>query len=228
MIMHAALIDRSSTLASFHDWQSEQDSLESQLSESLNALAAYQSQLDTWQLQLAGERVELQKAREQVEQDQAETENSRKSPSPELVAELRAARETIATLETRLVTSAEEARCSDSQRTEIETELALALARGDELNGALEEQRNLLDDERRRWTDEMQVLREMLATRNEASQSFAHRVRQGKSPVEDQVVTQLGTSELVKNNPVLGSIVEQFGKLRQQRANERQSFQKTR
>ncbi len=47
----------------FRAWNAERDSLDSELSESLVALEAYQLHLDTWQQQLARERGELQSAR---------------------------------------------------------------------------------------------------------------------------------------------------------------------
>ena len=51
----------------FRAWHAERDVIDSQLSESLAALSAYQSHLDEWQQQLARERTELQTAKEEFD-----------------------------------------------------------------------------------------------------------------------------------------------------------------
>jgi chromosome segregation ATPase len=228
MTTYAATFDKASTLASFRDWHSEQEALDAQLSESLDALAAYQSQLDAWQLQLAGERAELRQAREQLERDRADAERAQAQPSPEIAAELNETQEKMATLTASLLARTEELRTLDVQRAEVASELELSRARETELTTALDEQQRSLEQERAQWTDELQQLREMLALRAEEASFHGQESEHGKPSAPDQPVPRAGTSELVKNNPVLGSIVEQFGKLRQQRANERQTFQKTR
>jgi hypothetical protein len=55
----AILLERESIQATFREWQSEQDALDAELSESLAALSAFQSHLDSWQQQLARERESL-------------------------------------------------------------------------------------------------------------------------------------------------------------------------
>ncbi len=220
-----ATFDRSSALAPFRDWQAEQATLDAQLSESLDALAAYQSQLDTWQLQLAGERDELRQAREQLERDRAAADIIQAQPSAEALAELNASRDKISALTTNLLARTEELRSLDNSRAELVAELELARVRERDQATTLEELKRTAEQERIERNEELRHLREMQERRVEAldtDRQDSNRLPQSNA---DHVAA---IPEPVKNNPVLGSIVEQFGKLRQQRATDRQAFRKVR
>src|SRR5947207_1287120 len=56
---------------SIRSWNAERESLDSQLTESIAALTAYQSHLDTWQRQLAADRKTLNEEREQFGRERA-------------------------------------------------------------------------------------------------------------------------------------------------------------
>src|SRR5438477_9098934 len=118
----------------FRAWNTEQDSLDDQLTDSLEALSAYQSHLDGWQQQLARERDELRAAREQLEQVRATADKCNSESSAAMVDELNAAREKISALTTLLLNRTEELRALDNRRAEVQTELELARARERELN----------------------------------------------------------------------------------------------
>jgi septal ring factor EnvC (AmiA/AmiB activator) len=110
----------------------------------------------------------------------------------------------------------------DERRAELASELELNRAREKELSKALEEQRQALEQERAHRAEELRNL---------------DRLKQGSEgahPSEksaDNLAAAAGSARpatQVNDNPVLGSIVEQFGKLRQQRALDRQAHRKTR
>ena len=153
----------------FRHWHAEQESLESQLAESLAALSAYQSHLDAWQQQLARDREELGKAREQWERDRAVGD------------------------------------CS--------AELEQLRGREKQLTDALEEQKRTLETERAKWAQELDQLRKDGGKAQPAPASGAASGPPTPKPMDE--------------SPVLGSIMEQFGKLRQQRASDRQALKKT-
>ena len=91
------LINCDAVRGAFRQWQAEQEPLEAQLSESLAALAAYQSHLDAWQQQLARERDELRTSRDQWEQERGEAGQDQTQIN-DMEAELTAARSQISVL----------------------------------------------------------------------------------------------------------------------------------
>src|SRR5712671_1572341 len=135
----------------FQAWNAERDSLDSELSESLAALEAYQNHLDTWHQQLAREREELQNARGQFERDQLSADKNQSEASAATISELHAAREKISALTTLLLNRTEELRTLDNRRAEAQTELELARARERELTAALDDQKRSVEQERAHW-----------------------------------------------------------------------------
>jgi septal ring factor EnvC (AmiA/AmiB activator) len=219
----------------FEAWNAERDSLDTELSQSLVALEAYQSHLDSWQLQLAAERGELQAAREQFELEQTSAEKNNSESSAATIAELHAAREKITALTTLLLSRTEELRTLDNSRAETQTELELSRAREREAKAALEEQKRSLDHERSQWSVELKQLREAIENQLDASAAEEPVAAVDRpapvvlptaptpAPPTNNIPTSGGAQPLPGENPLLGSIVEQFGKLRQQRAIERQA-----
>jgi septal ring factor EnvC (AmiA/AmiB activator) len=193
----------------FQAWNAERDSLDSELSESLAALEAYQIHLDTWHQQLAREREELQNERGQFERDRLSADKNQSEASAATISELHAAREKISALTTLLLNRTEELRTLDNRRAEAQTELELARARERELNVALERQLEVPVSELQMAAVEISVPSPPQTTPPPASPA-------SKSPSS-------GDQPRPRENPLLGSIVEQFGKLRQQRAVERQA-----
>ncbi len=230
MTTELTLLDRDTLHATFDTWAAAEESLDAQLSESLEALAAYQSHLDNWQRQLADERTALIQARELFEREQAAAAASQSLSTAEAGAELTAARQKIADLTSSLLARTEELRTLDNRRAEVATELELARAREKELKNGLDEQKQLLDQERAKWTEDLRYLREMLEHRGESAETEA-----AVSAVSAPAKPTLGLPRAAKptrdrsnSGAVLGSIVEQFGKLRQQRAVDRQGLKKSR
>lgn len=216
-------------LGTLRTWHAERESLDSQLNESVAALEAYQSHLDAWQTQLAGQRHELRQLREVLDRDLAAFDDRQAGVSTEAAAELTASREKIVTLTDTLLARTEELRVLDNRRAEVVTELELSRAREGELRAALDEQKRTIEQERAHWAEEFRRLRELLERQLETppvEEAIAPPER-NPAPAKQQrsaPVAADGSSA----NPVLGSIVEQFGKLRQQRAIDRQATKRPR
>jgi len=229
----ATALNSEAVRETFQAWNAERDSLDAQLNESLAALSAYQSHLDNWQQQLARERDDLRTLREQFERDRAASEKSRNDASAALASELEAAREKITALTTLLLNRTEELRTLDNRRAEVQTELQLALAREKELKLALDQQKREVDEERSQWAEELRQFREVIERQLDSPtgpEPAAALERPAPPATPPNVVSGGGggAKVLPRENPVLGSIVEQFGKLRQQRAVERQATSKSR
>jgi chromosome segregation ATPase len=221
-----ATVNSDAIRETFREWNAERDSLDTELSESLAALEAYQLHLDTWNGQLARERKELQSAREQFERDRSASEKNQSESSAATIAELHAAREKITALTTLLLSRTEELRTLDNNRAEVQTELELSRARERELKSALDEQKRSVEQERSQWSDELKQLREVVERQLEipAADEPAATIVRPTSDTPAPVPPSTGSAQSPpRESPVLGSIVEQFGKLRQQRAVERQA-----
>jgi chromosome segregation ATPase len=208
----------------FRAWHVQRETLDAELNESLAALVAYQSHLDAWQQQLVRERDELRAAHEVTDRERHTAEKEQAQASAALANELNAAREKITALTTLLLNRTEELRTLDNRRAEVQTELELSRARERELKAALDEQKCAVDEERSQWAEELKQLREVLERQIESP------VVQEAEPVAEPSVAQplrqpvgAGARVIPRENAVLGSIVEQFGKLRQQRASDRQA-----
>jgi chromosome segregation ATPase len=221
----AAALNCETIRQTFLAWNSERESLDSGLSESLAALEAYQLHLEGWQQQLARQRDELQAAREQFERDRSVSDKNNADSSAATVAELHAAREKITALTTLLLNRTEELRTLDNCRAEVQTELELSRARERELKAAIDDQKRSTDDERTEWSEELKQLRDVLQ-----SQLEAPAVDEPIATTQRQAPTNTTTTSksVHQENPLLGSIVEQFGKLRQQRAVERKAHTRQR
>jgi DNA repair exonuclease SbcCD ATPase subunit len=218
----------------FRAWNAEWNSLDTELSESLAALEAYQRHLDAWQQQLTGERDELRCAREQLERDRSASDKSHAESSATTLTELHASREKITALTTLLLSRTEELRTLDNRRAEVQTELELSRARERELQAALDEHQRSIDDERSQWADELKQLREVVERQLDAPVD-QEPIAAAERPTPPATAAPPGTPSASdgaqaspRENPLLGSIVEQFGKLRQQRAVERQASNRQR
>jgi phage tail sheath protein FI len=226
MTSETILFDRDALRDTFDEWATAADSLDAQLSESLSALAAYQSHLDAWQRQLADERTDLIRVREQFEREQAAAAERQTHSYADSGDELIAARQKVADLTSSLLARTEELSTLDSRRGELVAELELARDRELALTTALDEQQRLLDQERAKWTNGSL---EATAQRGENVKPMEDGTGENAGLVAEPS-RRLASSSKDRSNSsaVLSSIVEQFGKLRQQRAVERQTSKKTR
>jgi chromosome segregation ATPase len=210
-------VDRELVQRSFRDWQAEQAVLDSQLADSMAALEAYQSHLDGWHRELARERDDLQRMREALDRDKV-VDGNRHEKLERFEQELYDARTKITSLTTALLDRTEELRQLDRGRAEVNTELAVAKTREKDLTTSLETLQMSFDVQRGQWEAVITQMRQQL----EQSLEFAA----AEAPAE------LGASEVplgpIAANPVLGSLMEQFDKLRQQRSFGRHSQPRTR
>jgi DNA repair exonuclease SbcCD ATPase subunit len=231
-------LNRESLREAFGQWQTEQEALEAEWNESLAALAAYQSHLDGWQKELAGERDALRRERQAWEREQAEAKAAWEQSSSQAGTQLTEAREKIALLSQQLVARTEELRLLDQRRGELTTELEVARAQCRDLSADVDEQKQRLERERAAWTEQLKQMRELLELRAAApvtgyddveptgvQPQAAQPVEAAPRPARPSVGQRPSPNS---HNPVLGSIMEQFGKLRQQRANDRQTGKKPR
>lgn len=204
-------VDCEAMRESFRHWEAEQAAIDAQISESVEALAAYQSHLDAWQQQLAEERDELREMRIAIERDR-EFNGAEQERMEQENKELSDARQQIASLTAVLLARTEELRALDHQRGDANTELNMARARERELAAALEAQQMSFSTERQQLEKELANLRQQLERGvNLVSNRAAHRDEKGT------VSPSRGESQR-SASPVLGSVMEQFSKLRQQRS----------
>jgi predicted nucleic acid-binding Zn-ribbon protein len=222
-------LDRDALHATFDTWTAAEESLDAQLNESLEALSAFQSHLDGWQRELAAERTALIEAREQFERDQAAAAASQANSPADGGEELIAARQKVAELSSSLVARTEELRSTDQRRAELVNELELVRAREKELMSALDHEKQQHNHERAQLAEDLRLARVTLAQHGITADSAAPGGAAGapsKSPFG--LPRNSNTHRDRSGGAVLGSIVEQFGKLRQQRAVDREASKKTR
>jgi chromosome segregation ATPase len=210
-------------LAQFERERNELRSAKDQLESDWNELRGARGKIEQ-------ERDELRASRNQLERDRAATDKGQFEASATLTADLNAARDKIGALTTSLLSRTEELRTLDNRRSEVVTELELARAREKELKAALDEHKRTAEQERVHWTEELRHLRELLERRVETNTVEERVVSAAEQPalVVPLQSTLSGANATPRKNPVLGSIVEQFDMLRQQRASDRHSAGKSR
>ena len=202
------VVDREVVEHSFREWQEEQTLLDAQLAESVDALDAYQSHLDSWQQELARERDELRLMREAIERDLA-AGGAHCEQIEVLNRELTESRAKVSSLTAALLERTEELRDLERERETGSSELAAARARQLELESALAAQREASEVQHQ---GESHTTHENQGFDNAVEQAAASNqggaAKNGSARVEPRRTT----------SPVLGSVMEQFGKLREQRS----------
>ncbi|MEM8864242.1 MAG: hypothetical protein AAGF31_01695 [Planctomycetota bacterium] len=188
-------------------WGTEQDRLGSELDESLSALEAFQRQLESWQTQLASER-------DTLESEQADWAAEQRS-SQELTAEAEELQQQIDRLQTEATQREAEQGTATSEIAELRATLVASEQREQELSTQLDKQRQAFADQQARWDEDFRRMRELLdqqAAEGLAEVSLAEPQESGAaSAAVDPVI----------EDPVLDSVLAQFGKLRQQQAGRR-------
>ncbi len=186
-------VDREAFEHSFREWQADQTALDNQLAESLAALDAYQSNLDSWQQELVRERDALREMRSAIEQNHANGEAQGRQIE-QLHQDLNELRQ---------------------EKSLLEAQLEISRARENELTTQIATQQDSFGAERQQW------------------EQTARQLRENVCETADSIPTLLQTESLSTAdsksdshpaaNPVLGSVMEQFGKLRKQRSLNRPS-----
>lgn len=205
-------IDRQPLADSFDQWRVDQREFDEEVRESLAALEAFQSHLDQWQRQLAAEREELNGKQEQIVKERAELESDRGNMTCDLDQlqkyrdQLDEARDKIDKLRSDLLTKSDELRTIDQQRAEMSTQLEVLRAREQSLHESLERERQHHESQQAQWNTEIKHMHELLE--------------------RQAIVTKEGRPRDASKDPVIGSIVAQFDKLRQQQAEGRKARQK--
>ncbi len=219
----SVLFDRDAIRDKFREWDEVQQPLDAELNESLAALSAFQAHLDAWQQELARERAELCAERECFghERTTAEQDQARLA---ELTDEANASRDKVNELTAMLLSRTQELSVLDNRRAEAVAELELVLAREKELLAALNENKQRLEQERSEAAAETQRLRELLEDSVESGKAPS---RADAPPIEHRAAERPNENRAA-DNPVLASVMEQFGKLRQQRAKDGRALKKGR
>jgi chromosome segregation ATPase len=191
-------------IAPLSDWFAElsatQSEVDRDLDESVAALEAYQRHLDRCQSELATERVALEEQRAELAAERQRLAETQIGTKEEQLAELGEAKKLISELRDLLLERTEELRRSDSKRSELVSELQHARARQLEVEKSMEAEKSQHLEQQLRWTEEFQRVSELLEVRTRGEE------RSTTAPTSD---------------PVLGSILAQFGKLRRQAADRR-------
>jgi septal ring factor EnvC (AmiA/AmiB activator) len=191
-------------IAPLRDWFAELSTTHSEvdrdLSESVAALEAYQKHLDFCQAELATERSALEEQRTSLAAERQRLAETPTGSKEEQMAELTEAKKLISELRDLLLERTDELRRSDSKRSELVNELQLARSRQLEYEKNMEAEKSQHLEQQLRWTEEFQRVSELLDVRGGGD---------GQSQAEST------------NDPVLGSILAQFGKLRRQAADRR-------
>lgn len=186
---------------------------------------------------LARESDELEAARRQLGEDRDALRTRDSATEASLKVELQVAREKISSLTDSLLSRTEELRSLDIRRAEAVAELELVRAREIDLKSALDEHKHTAELDRLNWTAEVRQLHDLLQRRPETTVPISHATGiagnpaiEPAHPASSDSTSNSGTvaSKPVSShgNPVLGSIVQQFDKLRQQRASDRNSSHK--
>jgi len=184
-------IDRESIANSFRAWHEEQRQLDAQLAESFAALDAFQTSLERWQQELVQERDAMKALRGQLEGKCGETSVTASSGGE--VAELELLRQEL-----------QQAR---EQISALTADLALARAHELELGEALSAEQHSHDTHAFHQDEAFDEAVELVA---------AGSYRGDTAPTGKKRSEQRGGT-----SPVLGSVMEQFGKLREQRSQSR-------
>jgi hypothetical protein len=117
----------------------------------------------------------------------------------------------------------EELHAQAKRRDELVAELEASRAREKELQAALEERTRAYELEREKWETELRQIRDEATRRGlEAANGGTST---GTAPEPSAPAVRSGVV-LPGDSPVLESIVQQFGKLRQQRATDREALRR--
>jgi DNA repair exonuclease SbcCD ATPase subunit len=228
------------SLTALTAYQSHLDAWQQQLARERDELQSKRDQFehDREGLQVASEKIELAREELRSMRDQFERDRSAsdKSSAEELAAaqkELAEARDKVTALTTLLLNRTEELRTLDNRRAEVQTELELSRAREKELKVALDEHKRSVEQERSQYAEELHQLRNVLESQLDSpvveeqpaagEQKAAPVSQPPAAPAVRPQTPATGARVIPRENAVLGSIVEQFGKLRQQRASDRQA-----
>lgn len=190
-------IDRAPLNETFRSWRGEQKVLSEQIAGSVAALADYRAQLDLWHQALESERDQLDVDHGDARQQDAEANRLR--------AELSEARQQIAQITGNLLTKTEELRELDNARAKLEAELEILRTRAAENSSPEKAADDRYSQQQSEWMQELKQVRAMLQDKENLRQTVPI---DAPDPV-DRAIEAL-------EDPVLGSVVAQFDKLRQQ------------
>jgi DNA repair exonuclease SbcCD ATPase subunit len=141
----------------------------------------------------------------------------------ELTVEVSELRDKISSLDVSLSDRTEELNAQTKRRDELVAELEASRAREKELQAALEERTRAYELEREKWETELRQIRDEAASRGVAANDNA---AAAAAPTPESPSPPRGGVVLPGDSPVLESIVQQFGKLRQQRATDREAMRR--
>lgn len=197
---------------SVRHWADEQAAIESQLEaeleESFAALEAFQRSLEEWQQSLVAQR-------EQLQADQTALAAERETLTghdSQLASELSELKTLVDLLELEKEDLAEQLKENNSGSNELMQQKEEARRREIALQAELE-------SERADWLVQQHEMNEELNRLRERSANQSPAITDIDEPATSELVaSHAATKVATKVDPVLGSVLEQFGKLRQQQA----------
>ncbi len=203
----------------------EQESLAELLGESFVLLDSYQQELDDREEELVVREDQIQETTkanriaerrlESVQEKLSDCEeklSATRSTVDDAAQELSDAQKQIETLSDQILERTDELRKTEDVQSEMRTELEVAQKRVCELEGISTAAENHSKSVEQHWDEEFKLMRDLLNRRAEWGRS---RGQEEEKPVEEEPA-YVETKYEYDTDPVLGSVVAQFDKLRQQ------------
>lgn len=242
MFQASALCDRESIEACLADLRAHQESLDRYIEESFRELDALHTDLETFYQDLVRQGETLERARAELQQSQREREMEREALDREQIANLeqleqqyQQAQQELETLRLEVAgrdaqpmdESAEgysaELRDLQQQREELEAELEAVRTRAAELSDALDEAKRQSVEERAEWSTELKQMRRILERQSEllATAPTQPVAAAAASAAPGREKSAAAVASQPADDPVLGSVMAQFEKIRKERAQRR-------
>lgn len=207
-------IDRDPLLASFGQWHDENDSLASQIEESVAALSEYQQQLETWQSELDQQQSQLTADAADAKTCDDELNDGRQQEIENLNAELKDARKQIGRMSADLLAKTEELRQIDKSCADLTAEVERLRKQNTTIENATIE--NTTVENGSPAPPPLADVAAPAATEN----GLADELKQMRALLEQYTATQPNppAPAVVSTEVSVGSVAAQFNKLRQKQA----------
>ncbi len=242
MFQASALCDRESIEACLADLRAHQEGLDRYIEESFRELDALHTDLEKFYQELVHQEETLERARAELEHAQREREMEREAVDREQIAnleqleqqyqqaqqELESLRLEVADRDPHVTGEYAEGYSAEvldlqQQREELEAELETVRTRAAELSDALDEAKRQSVEDRAEWSTELKQMRRILERQSEllatAPTQPVAAAAVSASPGREKGAAAVATEPA--KDPVLGSVMAQFEKIRKERAQRR-------
>lgn len=186
-------------------WRAEQASVEADLAESFAALEGFQKSLDAWRYRLVTQEESLASQAQQLADEQSAWTNEQ-GDRTELVAQIEASQQELNNQKAEFNAISAQLTEANGYVDTLVQEASVAKDKIAQLEADLEKQREESREQQSRWDEDFKRMRQMLDRRSEAREPAT------EAPA---VAEEASTAA---EDPVLDSVMAQFGKLRLQKA----------